>query len=40
VLTRAGFVLEGTRRKAGVKHGVVFDISMYGLLREECSLLG
>jgi RimJ/RimL family protein N-acetyltransferase len=40
VLERAGFVHEGTLRKAGVKHGVVFDISMYGLLREECSLLG
>ncbi|KAK4151675.1 acyl-CoA N-acyltransferase [Chaetomidium leptoderma] len=39
VLERAGFVHEGTRRKAGVKHGVVFDIHVLGLLREECSLL-
>lgn len=36
VLKRSGFVLEGTRRKAGVKHGVVFDILVFGLLREEC----
>lgn len=39
VLKNAGFVYEGTRRKAAVKHGVVMDILVYGLLREECSLL-
>ncbi|KAL1841611.1 hypothetical protein VTJ49DRAFT_6788 [Mycothermus thermophilus] len=39
VLERAGFVYEGTRRKAAVKHGEVFDIVMYGLLREECEPL-
>lgn len=35
VVTKAGFVLEGTRRKAGCKHGEVFDIYMYALLRED-----
>ncbi|KAK1752514.1 acyl-CoA N-acyltransferase [Echria macrotheca] len=35
VVTKAGFVLEGTRRKAGFKHGEVFDIYMYALLRED-----
>ncbi|KAK4034156.1 acyl-CoA N-acyltransferase [Parachaetomium inaequale] len=37
VLERSGFVYEGTRRKAGMKHGVVFDILVFGLLREECT---
>ena len=37
VLERAGYVYEGTRRKAGTKNGWVFDISTYGLLREECN---
>lgn len=36
VLKRSGFVLEGTRRKAAVKHGVIFDVLVFGLLREEC----
>ncbi|KAK4128698.1 acyl-CoA N-acyltransferase [Parathielavia appendiculata] len=34
LLKKAGFVHEGTRRKAGVKAGRVFDIMMFGLLRE------
>jgi RimJ/RimL family protein N-acetyltransferase len=38
VLKNAGFVYEGTRRKAAVKHGVVYDLLMFGLLREECRL--
>ncbi|KAK2072652.1 hypothetical protein P8C59_006991 [Phyllachora maydis] len=37
VLERAGFVLEGRRRRAGCKAGRVFDLLMYGLLREEIS---
>ncbi len=36
VLDKAGYVLEGVRRSAGSKDGAVFDILMYGLLREEC----
>lgn len=36
VLVRAGFVYEGTRRKAGEKDGDVFGIETFGLLREEC----
>ncbi|KAL2158065.1 hypothetical protein VTH06DRAFT_4875 [Thermothelomyces fergusii] len=36
VLEKCGFVHEGTKRKAGTKHGRVFDIWVYGLLREEC----
>ncbi|KAL2172045.1 hypothetical protein VTG60DRAFT_415 [Thermothelomyces hinnuleus] len=39
VLERCGFVHEGTKRKAGTKNGRVFDIWVYGLLREECELL-
>lgn len=35
VLSRAGFVLEGTRRKAGWRDGEVFDIYTFGLLRED-----
>ena len=35
VLTKAGFVYEGSRRKAGFKNGQVFDITSYGLLRED-----
>ncbi|KAK3906758.1 acyl-CoA N-acyltransferase, partial [Staphylotrichum tortipilum] len=35
VLEKVGFVYEGTRRKAGTKNGRVFDILVYGLLREE-----
>lgn len=35
VLSRAGFVLEGTRRKAGWRDGEVFDIHTFGLLRED-----
>ncbi|KAK3393608.1 acyl-CoA N-acyltransferase [Podospora didyma] len=38
VLTKAGFVLEGRRRKAGFKFGEEFDIVLYGLLREELPL--
>jgi RimJ/RimL family protein N-acetyltransferase len=36
VLKKAGFVYEGTRRKAAVKHGVAYDVMVFGLLREEC----
>jgi hypothetical protein len=39
LLKKAGFVYEGTRRKAGVKHGRVFDIMLFSLLREEWGLL-
>ncbi|KAL2145955.1 hypothetical protein VTI28DRAFT_5829 [Corynascus sepedonium] len=35
VLEKCGFVHEGTRRKAVTKHGQVYDLRMYGLLREE-----
>jgi len=37
VVTKAGFVHEGTRRKAGVKRwdGGIVDILMFGLLRED-----
>ncbi|KAL2023228.1 hypothetical protein VTK56DRAFT_3351 [Thermocarpiscus australiensis] len=35
VLAKAGFVLEGRRRKAAEKNGEVFDILVFGLLREE-----
>ncbi|KAK4105584.1 acyl-CoA N-acyltransferase [Parathielavia hyrcaniae] len=38
LLKTAGFVHEGTKRKAGVKGGWVFDILVFGLLREEWSL--
>lgn len=36
VLERAGYVLEGVRRKAVEKGGRVLDLKVYGLLREEC----
>ncbi|OIW35430.1 acyl-CoA N-acyltransferase [Coniochaeta ligniaria NRRL 30616] len=36
VLSKAGFVHEGTRRRAIWKNGEVLDIRIYGLLREEC----
>jgi [ribosomal protein S5]-alanine N-acetyltransferase len=36
VLTKAGYIYEGARRKAGCKNGRVFDIFLYGLLREDC----
>lgn len=36
VLQKAGFRLEGVRRKAAWKNGVARDIRIYGLLREEC----
>ncbi|KAI2617247.1 acyl-CoA N-acyltransferase [Hypomontagnella submonticulosa] len=35
VLERAGFTLEGVRRKAVEKKGIVQDMFMYGLLRDE-----
>ncbi|KAK0733999.1 acyl-CoA N-acyltransferase [Lasiosphaeria miniovina] len=35
VLTKAGYVLEGSRRKAGFKNGKPFDIRLFGILREE-----
>lgn len=35
VLTKAGYVLEGSRRKAGFKNGKPFDIRIFGILREE-----
>lgn len=36
VLRKVGFTYEGTRRNAVWKHGQVWGIAMYGLLREEC----
>lgn len=35
VLAKAGFVYEGARRKAGTRNGRVWDITSYGLLRED-----
>ena len=35
VIAQAGFVYEGTRRKAGNKKGEIVDILMFGLLRED-----
>jgi [ribosomal protein S5]-alanine N-acetyltransferase len=35
VLRKAGFVYEGTRRRAGFKHEEAFDILMFGLVRED-----
>ncbi|KAK0614516.1 acyl-CoA N-acyltransferase [Immersiella caudata] len=35
VLRKAEFVYEGTRRRAGFKHGEAFDILMFGLVRED-----
>lgn len=39
MVEKAGWVYEGTRRKAAVKNGEVFDILVYSLLREECEPL-
>ncbi|KAJ9139083.1 hypothetical protein NKR23_g8069 [Pleurostoma richardsiae] len=36
VLRKAGFVCEGARRKTAEKKGRVFDIGVWGLLKEEC----
>lgn len=36
VLEKCGYKHEGTRRRAVCKDGVVMDIRVYGLLREEC----
>ena len=36
VLGKAGFVHEGTRRRAVWKNGEVLDVKVFGLLREEC----
>ena len=36
VLTKAGYTLEGTRRKAVFKHGKALDVRVLGILREEC----
>jgi [ribosomal protein S5]-alanine N-acetyltransferase len=38
VVKKSGFVFEGRRRKAVEKNGVIMDIAMYSLLREECSV--
>ncbi|KAK6064921.1 gcn5-related n-acetyltransferase [Seiridium cupressi] len=35
VLERAGFLREGVRRKAVVKSGKAFDVTVFGLLRED-----
>ncbi|KLU81333.1 hypothetical protein MAPG_00423 [Magnaporthiopsis poae ATCC 64411] len=35
VLEKAGFTLEGTRRRAACKRGEVIDVRVYGLLRDE-----
>jgi [ribosomal protein S5]-alanine N-acetyltransferase len=42
VVTKAGFVHEGTRRKAGVQRwdGGVVDILVFGLLREDLKAEG
>ncbi|KAH6619228.1 acyl-CoA N-acyltransferase [Chaetomium sp. MPI-SDFR-AT-0129] len=37
VLEKSGFVREGLKRNGGVKHGRVFDVHLFGLLREECT---
>ncbi|KAL1883875.1 hypothetical protein VTK73DRAFT_7663 [Phialemonium thermophilum] len=36
LLSRCGYVFEGSRRHAVCKRGVVMDMLMHGLLREEC----
>lgn len=36
VLTKAGYTFEGVRRKAVEKKGVVMDVKMFALLKEEC----
>jgi len=36
VLEKAGYTLEGVRRKAACKNGEVIDMKMYALLKEEC----
>ncbi|KAL2257713.1 hypothetical protein VTK26DRAFT_9269 [Humicola hyalothermophila] len=36
LMEKVGFTHEGTRRRAGEKDGWVFDIMVWGLLREEC----
>lgn len=40
VLSKAGFVYEGTRRKARFKHGKVFDILTFGMVREDLEAEG
>ena len=35
VVIRAGFMPEGVRRRAGFKHGEVFDVRMFGLVRGD-----
>jgi len=35
VLEKAGYTYEGTRRKAAYKNGMVMDILMYAMLRDE-----
>ena len=35
VVRKAGFVHEGTRRKAGFKSGEVFDILTFGMIRDD-----
>lgn len=35
VVAKAGFVLEGTKRRAGFKHGEVFDIWLFGMIRDD-----
>ena len=40
VCEKAGYTLEGVRRHAGEKGGVIFDMPMYSLLREECLGVG
>lgn len=36
VLAKAGYTFEGRRRKAVEKNGIMLDLHMYSLLREEC----
>src|SRR4051812_44725166 len=35
VVTKAGFVFEGMRRRAAFKHGESCDILMFGLVRDD-----
>ncbi|KAK5657056.1 hypothetical protein OQA88_3583 [Cercophora sp. LCS_1] len=35
VVSKAGFVLEGTKRRAGFKHGEVFDVFVFGMIRDD-----
>ena len=40
VLEKAGFRLEGVMRHSAVKNGVVRDMRLYSLLREDLECIG